>query len=293
MKLRRHFLKVLPYAAAVGVGVLLFSLSARAEAVLQALLVNLAAAFLAIPLLLLFYQLIQGWSRKRLSHEVDEYVRMRVDTVIMSVLLQLAKIVYPNASNTSSNSVLNGLLQMPLPEIADKVVSQDHLGFHVLKHWKADLQRLETILGLPIAVARLEEDRLEILVQVVRHLTSLQALQAKTALFKSTGKKADTLGVSSGQDLGPQVEWLPDRLILVRHLSEDQCMVADFGDFPRHERERLLEYMTLDESHSKEYAGDISEILKAVAAWISLTKSEVLLNPLEFRVAPSEAPWEF
>ena len=62
---------------------------------IKSLFLGVSAAFFAIPLIYLFYQVAQNLSKKRLNKEIFDYAKMQIDREILSIINQLHKIVYP------------------------------------------------------------------------------------------------------------------------------------------------------------------------------------------------------
>jgi hypothetical protein len=55
---------------------------------------NISAAFFAIPLLFLFYELAKSFSNRKLNKEIYDYIKLQVDTEILSIINKIFKIIY-------------------------------------------------------------------------------------------------------------------------------------------------------------------------------------------------------
>ena len=94
-KLTKLLLHIAPYSACLIVGLVLYVVGTKLAENLKALLLNIAAAFVAIPFLYLIYEVTQKASQKKLNKELFDYAKMQIDREILSVINQLAKIVHP------------------------------------------------------------------------------------------------------------------------------------------------------------------------------------------------------
>ena len=94
MEIPKNLLKILPYLASFLAGCLFYYLGISNEVVYD-LFINISAAFFAIPLIYLFYQLTYKRIHKTLIKEINDYLKMQIDKEILSIINQLQKIVCP------------------------------------------------------------------------------------------------------------------------------------------------------------------------------------------------------
>jgi len=104
---RRKWLRVLPYIVSVLAGLLLLRIGLELKRDIRGLFSSISAAFLAIPLIYLFYQLTKNLSQKRLNKEAFDYAKMQIDRQMLSIINQLHKIVYPLESRGFSPTVVS------------------------------------------------------------------------------------------------------------------------------------------------------------------------------------------
>jgi len=107
---KKILLKSIPYLAAIITGGIFYFIATCLVANLHDLLINIAAAFFAIPLLYFFYETTKSFSHKKLNKEIYDYAKMLVDRELLSVLNQLQKIVYTLEEKDFSNEAINNFL---------------------------------------------------------------------------------------------------------------------------------------------------------------------------------------
>ena len=95
MKINKYLLKVTPYLISILVGLVLYFIGLNLSENIRVLFTSLSAAFFAIPLIYLFYQVAQNLSKKRLNKEIFDYAKMQVDREVLSIINQLHQIAYP------------------------------------------------------------------------------------------------------------------------------------------------------------------------------------------------------
>jgi len=59
--------------------------------------------------------------------------------------------------------------------------------------------------------------------------------------------------------------------------------VADFGDFPLYNVEKLLYYFTINDSYLEGYAESIIQVIMEINRWLDLTGREFIIDNKMFR----------
>jgi hypothetical protein len=145
---KQFFLKIWPYASCVVAGILFFTVGVSLADDLKGLMVNIAAAFLAIPSLYLIYELAQKFSQKRLNKELFDYAKMQIDRELLSIVNQLAKVVYPYEKQNFSFQGIQEFLSLESSQLQNLIESSDYLGFQIFKNWSVSEKNLHNILEL-------------------------------------------------------------------------------------------------------------------------------------------------
>ena len=86
MKIKKYLLKVVPYFISILVGFVFYFTGLNLSENIRGLFTNLSAAFLAIPLIYLFYQVAQNLSKKRLNKEIFDYALRKATSEFKSLI---------------------------------------------------------------------------------------------------------------------------------------------------------------------------------------------------------------
>lgn len=90
-----NFLKIFPFIVTIIISVVFYLFAKEQQGSLQVVLLNISSSLIAIPLIFVFYQSIQNFSKKKLNKEILDYCKKNVDTDVLSIVRQLQKLVYP------------------------------------------------------------------------------------------------------------------------------------------------------------------------------------------------------
>jgi len=278
-------LRFVPYVVAILVGLGIFLLAGFLDGNIKGLLINISAAFFAIPLLYLFYQLIQNSIHKKLSREIFSYAKMQIDREIISVILHLKKVVFSSNKKESLMEGVNNFLTLDQTAIKKEVTGKELLGFQLLKKWDVYENSFQEILKNSYILHNLEEDQIITLVRLFKSLRYLQDTQKIEGLYKETGLNNDSFIVLSGKEWNKENERLPDRYILLKKLKGNEAVVADFGDFARFDLDRTLKVFVINEELIEIYCNAVHDFIKNTNAWLDLTGHEFLVDTRVFRTA--------
>ena len=137
--------KLLPYIVALCTGFFIYYFAVEQNGEIKDLLINISAAFFAIHLIYLFYEIIKFFFHKKLRKEIFDYIKMQIDREVLSILNQLQKTIFPlGEKRPFSNKVVNDTLSLNSREIQGIIKSNKYLGFKILKKGgDVDVDRLK------------------------------------------------------------------------------------------------------------------------------------------------------
>lgn len=282
--LRKTLLKSLPYLAAMVTGLIFYFLATVVDGKYYDLLINIAAAFFAIPLLYFFYETAKYFSRKKLNKEILDYAKMQVDRELLSILNQLQKIVYILEEKDFSNETINRFLSLKKEEIRNQLKENEYLGFQVFKHWEISEKGLHELLKNPFMLEKMEDEQVISLIKILKSLRALEGIQEIEELYIETGEKANGYKVQSGIEMNPENRKFPDRHILLKYLSEDKFIVHDFGDILKYCLEKCLNYYEINNKLLSPYAEIIFDLLADINGWLSTTGFEFVIDTKMFKM---------
>ena len=75
------------------------------------------------------------------------------------------------------------------------------------------------------------------------------------------------------------------RYLLLKDVGDSNYLVADFGDFPLYNVDKLLQIFTIEESYLEFYSDAIVDLLNEISKWIYLTGGEFVVDTKMFRSA--------
>jgi hypothetical protein len=289
-KLTKLLLRIAPYSACLIAGLVLYVVGTKLAEDLKALLLNIAAAFVAIPFLYLIYELTQKASQKKLNKELFDYAKMQIDREILSITNQLAKIVHPYEARDFSYSGISSFLSTEKDQFRDILEKSEYLGFQVFKNWSISQKNMNAILQNPFILQRLDNEQSISLVMLLKEISAFEAvLKQVTDLYLVTDVKADGYVIKAGTEISERNTDYPDRYLLLRHLKDDKYLVADFGDFAPYQFHNLLKICKVNRKYLQNYADAIYEIVRQINQWVKTTGNEFLVDTNMFRMASRDS----
>ena len=272
-----------PYLSSILAGVIFYLLGIQSKD-FRDLFVNISAAFIAIPFIYLFYQVAEKYSKKKLNKEIIDYAKMQIDREVLSLIIQLSKIVYPIEERDFTLKGINKFLSLKRDDLKKIVSKKEYLGFQVFKKWDIVENNLHDILKNPYILNRLEDEQIIAIIRLLKSIRYLEQLQKIKDLYVGTEKKASSFKIVSGKDLNKENVKFPNRYLLLKDLGDNKFLVADFGDFPQYNVDKLLKIFNIDNKYIDIYVDAILDIVNEINNWVDLTDSEFLIDTKMFRL---------
>lgn len=284
MGYKRNFLKVLPYLASIGAGSLFYFIGLELGGDIRVLFTGISAVFFAIPFVYLFYQRAYNASQKNLNKEILDYAKMQIDRSVLSIVNQLQKLVYPLEKGGLSSTGASEFLSLGKEEFHEILSKNEYLGFQVFKSWEVTEENLHETLKSPFILKGLENDQLISIISIIKSLRYLEVIQKKEGLYTSTDKETTSYKVVYGKELSEENIKLPNRYLLLKDLGDNKSLVADFGDFPLYNADKLLRVFTVNERYLEVYSGAVFELVTEINKWVDLTGGEFVIDTKMFRL---------
>ena len=286
--MKKAFIKLWPYLICLltGVGILFIGSGLKKDyAEYKALLQNISAAFIAIPLLYFIYELSKRSSKKKLTKELFNYAKMQVDRELLTIVRQLTKIVQPYNLHDFSFKGLNSFLSFTEEQIKNILKNNKYLGFQIFRHWSVSQKALESILDSPFILQILDDDQIISLIAILLEIRAFHFIQRQlNDFYEDTGDISNDYKIKKGSELNEKNTKFPDRYILLKPLDEDKYIVFDFGDFNQYHYDKLLNIYTVSEKFLPQYAKIVSDFLKEINHWLENTGKTILVDPLLYRI---------
>lgn len=275
---KKNLLKSLPYFIVIITGGMFYFLAISLDKKFYDLLINIAAAFFAIPLLYFFYETTKSFSHKKLNKEIFDYAKMQVDRELLSILNQLQKIVSTLEEKDFSSKAINKVLSFKRVDLEHKLQANKYLGFQVFKHWEISEKGLHDLLKNPFVLGKMEDEQIISVISILKSLRGLEAIQKIDDLYIETDETAKGFKIQSGIEMNPENKKFPDRYMLLKYLAEDKFVVYDFGDISKYNLEKCLKYYKVNNKITKFYAEVIFNLLKDINDWLDTTGLEFIID---------------
>lgn len=284
MKINKYLLKATPYLTSILVGLILYFIGLNLSENIRGLFISLSAAFFAIPLIYLFYQVAQNLSKKRLNKEIFDYAKMQVDREVLSIINQLNKIVYPIEERNFSQAGVSKFLSLGKDDLKEVLSKNEYLGFQIFKKWEVTEDNLHEVLKNSYMLKSLENEQIISIISIIKGLRNLDSIQKIEELYAITDKKATSYKVVHGKELNEENVKFPDRYLLLRNLGDNKYLVADFGDFPLYNADKLLQVFIINKNLLEAYISAILDLISEINIWVDLTGWEFVIDTKMFRL---------
>lgn len=278
-------LKILPYFISILIGSIFYLIGARFQNNINNLLIDIASAFFAIPLIYLFYQATYDFSHKRLNKKIIDYVKIQIDREVLSIINQLHKIVFTYKEKDFSPKGINKFLSLNREKVNEIIVKNEYLGFQIFKKWKASENNIEKILKNPFILQKLEDEQVISIISIIQSLKSLGDYLRVSDLYIKTEKRIVLYKIVSSKEFNKEenIEF-PERYLLLKKIDENKFSVEDFGDFSLYDVDRLLQNFKINEKYLETFTDIIIGLIKEINNWCDLTNREFIIDTRMFRL---------
>lgn len=231
-------------------------------------------------------------SKGLLNDELDEYLRVQVDTEILTIIDHLSRTLFGYENFDSSLKGVSKFLNLKNTEIKRILRKRDFLGFQVFKSWDVNEKKLDEIIDKTIAS---KHSKREITVPIINlkkwvgSFNKFNSSRTSPDLFIKTNKQSNEYKAINGPSINPKNIEFPDRYILIKKIDKETGIVQDFGDFTEKDKiEGLLNHCKINKKYLEIYSAKISEFINIVENWLDLTNGEFVIdniNMFELRTA--------
>lgn len=219
-------------------------------------------------------------SKGMLDDDLNDYLKMQVDTQILSIINNLDKILFDYDEDMSMVR-FSRMLSLDYEGIKDKIVKRRFLGFQVFKNFKKIELELTNILMNITASTYFKKEIGIIIVNLIKWINrfdKFNSLRQSPDLFVSNGEKTDKYKTVFSQDINPKNE---EGYLLLEVIDDSRGRVIDSGQIQEKQKvDSMLNYFFINEKHSTLYVGLIHDFIQLIDKWISLTNDEFLIDNL-------------
>lgn len=285
MNIKTNTLKVLPFFVSVISGLILFAISKSASADFKSLLINISASLLAIPLVFMFYQMVQKFSNQTLNVKIMDYAKLQIDTEILSIINQLQKVIYPLDAVDNTLSGINKFSNLSKQEITTFLTNNKYLGFQIFKHFEITEHNIEKALEHPLILNIFNNELLICIITILQKIASLKKIQTFDCLYLPTGEVTEDYKIVKGSDLNESNEKYPDRYILFKAIGNDNYEVKDFGDIDLYNLNKSLRFFKITPEWINSFTNIIYDLIQDFNTWGKLTGKKFIIDTNNFNFA--------
>lgn len=212
---------------------------------------------------------------------VNDYLKVQVDTEILTFINHLSKIVFGYSKGNSFDFV-SKFMNLNDSELGEALANSVFLGFQVFKKWEVNENKLQQIADKVISSSYHGKKVVGVVIELMRWSGSFDNFnRSRTTpnLFNIVKSKISDFEAISGMSINPKNTEYPDRFILLKKLDNNNRMVQDFGDFIERDKiEGLTNQYTLNPDYIDSYTLKIREFIQIAEKWLDLTNGEFIIE---------------
>jgi len=269
------FIKCLPYLISLLVAFIMLTIGMLVKnQYISSLLNGISASFFAIPLIFIFYQKVENYSKNKLNKEIFEYCQIGINQEILSISNQIHKIIHPLEGYKYKGSMLQ-VFNFSLDELEKIIRTNEFLGFQVYKHWEVSINHLEKLLENPLILRNFDDDIIKCVISILKRIYRLGNLLDDEDLYYETGKYSTEYNIIKGTDFNEENQVYPDRYLLMKTIDKEHSIVVDFGDIYKYNKEKCLKIFKINDKYISILAFELMGLLHDFDTWIKLTNNSL------------------
>lgn len=274
----KKFIRLLPYVTVLVGGFVLYLLALHPVfGEHRELLVNIAATFFSVPLLVVFYEALRSFSEKELNKEIFDYAKQQIDREFLYVLGQLRKIVFPAESKENFSKTISVFLSLTSEDLTARLKKTKYIGFQVFKHWKTSEGHVAELLENSFILDKMENDHIILIIEFLKNLKNFERLQASDGLYKDIQQRAAGYSISNNDEKDGTPE-IGKQKVLLKFVKKDVYTVCDTGAIAGRHAEKCLNYYKISPEVAEAYAASIFDLLTVINTWLRRTGNEFILE---------------
>jgi hypothetical protein len=215
-----------------------------------------------------------------LFDKVDDYIKQKVDTEILTIAGHLGKMLF-GYTGKSLPELTQLLMNLSDDDIEKNITENELIGFQIFKNFSVHEQKFRQLADNAISSVYHNREMAIIMIEFINwtgRFDALNSIRNSTSWFKESGteiKGYTVLPPSSFQ----KNDNLPDRYVLLKQLKVGNGIVTDFGDFPYKLRvQNLLKKYKFNTKAKDTFVSIIRHYITAVNDWLDLTNGEFILD---------------
>ncbi|GAB2832550.1 hypothetical protein GCM10027043_38640 [Ferruginibacter profundus] len=215
-----------------------------------------------------------------LFDKVDDYIKQKVDTEILTIAGHLGKLLF-GYTGKSVPELTQLLMNLSDNDIQKQVTENELIGFQIFKNFSVHEQKFRQLADNAISSVYHNREMAAIMIEFINWTGRFDAMNSIRNLT-SWFKECDT-EIKGYTVLPPSAfqknDSLPDRYVLLKQIKEGNGIVTDFGDFPYKLRaQNLLRKYKFNAKTKDTFVSIIRHFITTVNDWLDLTNGEFILD---------------
>lgn len=215
-----------------------------------------------------------------LFDKVDDYVKEKVDTEILTIAGHLGKMLL-GYTGKSVPEVTQLLMNLSDEDIENNINLREPIGFQIFKNFSVHENKFRKLADGAISSVHHNREMAGIMIEFIRWIGRFDALNSirnSTSWFEECGVEIEGYKVLSPSAFQKNDE-LPNRFVLLNEIKEGNGIVKDFGDFPYKLRvQNLLMKYKFNNKNKDTFVSIIRHFITTVNDWLNLTNGEFILD---------------
>jgi hypothetical protein len=216
-----------------------------------------------------------------LFDSVNDYLKVQVDTEILTIINHLRKIVW-NYTEPNSFKLITKFMNLTDDQIKKNLKEFSFIGFQIFKKLEVNERNMQNIVDKVISSPHHGKEIAPVIIDLIRWtggFDNFNRSRTNPNLFIPTGRVEKKYKVVRGLELDTRNTEFPDRFILLKIIDEQHGIVEDFGDFVEHDKiEGLTKLYTMNPDYIELYLKQIRQFIKIGERWLDLTNGEFIIE---------------
>ena len=216
-----------------------------------------------------------------LFDSINDYLKVQVDTEILTIINHLRKIVW-NYSELYSFKLITEFMNLTDDQIKKSLKESTFIGFQIFKKLEVNEKSLQNIVDKIISSPHLGKEIATVIIDLIRWtggFDNFNRSRTNPQLFIPTGQVEKKYKVVSGLELNSRNKEFPDRFILLKIIDKQHGVVEDFGDFVERDKiEGQIKQYTLNPNYIELYLKQIRQFIIIAERWLDLTNGEFIIE---------------
>jgi hypothetical protein len=214
-----------------------------------------------------------------LNNDLFDYLKVQIDTEILSILNQLHKIFYNYKKRQFTYESISKFVQFNAKELIQLLNDNEIIGFKIFKKWEETENNLHAILEKPFFAKNLDDKSTSIIINLIKDVSTLDMIHRNHRNFTVTNRTDKDYKIVHGTDINIQNQRYPDRYLLLDKANQ----VRDFGDFRHEDIKRLFDIYIIPENYKNQYCKIVYETLHTINMWLEATGWEFIIDTKSYK----------